>query len=996
MNAHRLSRVVALAAAIFAAGCAQPPESAFRTEATSRIAAAEPVGTDARGEACFAQRAAIPALDLPVVAARDVFCGGWTQPAARIVQLRGGTDAAQLDMLAAGGLWRGSIEQRVTCGTAQATLLPGGQAARLLACTRRQGGWPHLALVVAGAEGPVVADGLPTVAPILESLALGTAATQGGAQPRSAILEIAARRLAAESFGADDIGRFERLMAAGRELNQLENFAAAEDAYRAALALQQRVLGSDDPNTASALMHLALNLSNQGRAREAELLFARAAGFAALAADAASMPRLRHYRGLAALNAGDPAAAAMELRDAERGYRALVPDSVLRGGDLIVQADPVMQSAVLGLAETRRNLAIALARGGDLAGGRALVAESRDIMRRSGLEPGVLVARSLRTEASVATAAGNLEMAARQLETAAQRFAVAAPGERPEATTLFLAGARRAESGRRAAALAAFRAGADILRARQIALPVGLVLPYLDALEAEARADARAADVLRAEMFGAAQLAQRSDTVRFVQQASARIGVAGGDARVAAAVRRLQDADAALRALFAERDADAGADLDARIVDAQRTRAEAESEVAAAAPGYRQLLLTATTAADAAAVLAPDEILVTMLFGRDHGLVMALREGRVSAARVPLGEAAVARLVISLRAGVTTAAGEPGRFDPVPARALYEALLAPLAAALDGAKTLIVAPDGPLLAVPFGLLLTGPAEPDALAGAPWLIRRHAIAHIPSPQTFVTLRRAGTSSRAPGAYTGFGDFVPPSAAQLARSFPADRCAADALMAAGLGRLPGTRAEITEAAALLGAGPADVRFGSAFTAAALRGAPLLQRRIIHLATHALLPDELSCLPEPSIVVSPPAGARDADAAFVKASDLLGLQLDADLVILSACNTAGPGGGGGGEALSGLARAFFFAGARGLMATHWAAQDLAAALTVADTLRRQTDGAASAAALRGAQLLLLDEAGRALPAMFAHPFYWAPFALIGDGRGAAARVAAAGGGG
>jgi CHAT domain-containing protein len=217
-----------------------------------------------------------------------------------------------------------------------------------------------------------------------------------------------------------------------------------------------------------------------------------------------------------------------------------------------------------------------------------------------------------------------------------------------------------------------------------------------------------------------------------------------------------------------------------------------------------------------------------------------------------------------------------------------------------------------------------------------------------------------------------------------------------MAAGLGRLPGTRAEITEAAALLGAGPADVRFGSAFTAAALRGAPLLQRRIIHLATHALLPDELSCLPEPSIVVSPPAGARDADAAFVKASDLLGLQLDADLVILSACNTAGPGGGGGGEALSGLARAFFFAGARGLMATHWAAQDLAAALTVADTLRRQTDGAASAAALRGAQLLLLDEAGRALPAMFAHPFYWAPFALIGDGRGAAARVAAAGGGG
>ena len=77
---------------------------------------------------------------------------------------------------------------------------------------------------------------------------------------------------------------------------------------------------------------------------------------------------------------------------------------------------------------------------------------------------------------------------------------------------------------------------------------------------------------------------------------------------------------------------------------------------------------------------------------------------------------------------------------------------------------------------------------------------------------------------------------------------------------------------------------------------------------------------------------------------------------------------------------------------MATHWAAQDLAAAITVTDTLRRQVDGAASAVALRGAQLLLLDEAGKSLPETFAHPFYWAPFALIGDGRGASARVATA----
>jgi CHAT domain-containing protein len=108
-----------------------------------------------------------------------------------------------------------------------------------------------------------------------------------------------------------------------------------------------------------------------------------------------------------------------------------------------------------------------------------------------------------------------------------------------------------------------------------------------------------------------------------------------------------------------------------------------------------------------------------------------------------------------------------------------------------------------------------------------------------------------------------------------------------------------------------------------------------------------------------------------------------MDADLVVLSACNTGGPSGEGGGEALSGLARAFFYAGARGLLVTHWAVDDAASALTVADTLRRMGTGLSSAAALRGAQLLILEEAGRRLPAQFAHPYYWAPFALIGDGR-------------
>jgi CHAT domain-containing protein len=642
------------------------------------------------------------------------------------------------------------------------------------------------------------------------------------------------------------------------------------------------------------------------------------------------------------------------------------------------------QSAVLGLAEAKRNRAVALSRAGRAAEASGLVEEARAVLRRAGLEPSMTIGRALRTEAGANIRLGRPEAAAQLLERAAARFAIAAPGERPEAVTLFLAGQQRLNAGRRAEALRAFRTGADILRARQIGLPVRFIVPYLDALDREAAAQPGAAAALRAEMFGAAQLAQRSSTARYVQQASARLAASEGNPAVQSAVRALQDADRELRELFAERDA-AGAQnraLDERIVAAQQRRAEAEAQVAAAAPGYRQLLLAAVDAESVARALGPQEALLTMLLGPEEGFVMAIRGGRVEARRIPLGEEGVAALVARVRRSSEIGPGGVPRFDTAAAEELYRLLVAPLAPMLEGAETLIVAPDGPLLALPFGLLLAGPAPDDTLAGAPWLIRRHAIVHVPSPQTLVTLRAAGPGSQAPRPYIGFGDLIPPSAAQFARSFPADRCGQDARLAAGLGRLPGTRSEVLTSRQLLGAAAEEAILGAAFTVPALRRQRLDQFRIVHLATHALLPGELSCLSEPAIVASPPPGATSAEAAFLKASEVLDLKMDADLVILSACNTGGPGGEGGGEALSGLARAFFYAGARGLMVTHWAVDDAAAALTVADTLRRQRDGAPSAAALRGAQLLMLDEAGRRLPAAFAHPYYWAPFVLIGDG--------------
>jgi CHAT domain-containing protein len=270
-----------------------------------------------------------------------------------------------------------------------------------------------------------------------------------------------------------------------------------------------------------------------------------------------------------------------------------------------------------------------------------------------------------------------------------------------------------------------------------------------------------------------------------------------------------------------------------------------------------------------------------------------------------------------------------------------------------------------------------------------------IAHVPSPANFLALRKAGTS-RAPRPWFGFGGFHPVSLAQAQATFPGAACADSARLFASLPTLPFAKRELDAARALLGGASSDELLDAAFTAEAVRHAALKNYRILHFATHALLPAELRCQNEPAIVTSAPPHARDASDALLTAGEVTGLDLDANAVILSACNTGGPGSSTGGESLSGLARAFFFAGARSLLVTHWSINDQTSAFLVADTLRRLAAGqdGGLGGALQAAQLGIISRAGKDLPANLAHPFYWASFALIGEGRSGAGGGGARGG--
>jgi CHAT domain-containing protein len=132
----------------------------------------------------------------------------------------------------------------------------------------------------------------------------------------------------------------------------------------------------------------------------------------------------------------------------------------------------------------------------------------------------------------------------------------------------------------------------------------------------------------------------------------------------------------------------------------------------------------------------------------------------------------------------------------------------------------------------------------------------------------------------------------------------------------------------------------------------------------------------------VLTPPDIADVDDDGILTASEIAGLKLDADLVILSACNTAAPDGTPGAEGLSGLAKAFFYAGARALLVSHWSVSSQAAARLTTGMfgLGEGQGGQRWAELLRSSMLALLADK---TSAYYSHPFFWSPFIVVGDGH-------------
>ncbi len=327
--------------------------------------------------------------------------------------------------------------------------------------------------------------------------------------------------------------------------------------------------------------------------------------------------------------------------------------------------------------------------------------------------------------------------------------------------------------------------------------------------------------------------------------------------------------------------------------------------------------------------------------------------------------------------------------------------------------------------MPLGLLPTAQSQVDPQAkplfagyrNVPWLARTHAVTVVPSVSALITLQRLPEGSPNRDRLIGFGDpyFSPQEAAEaeqemqtpvqvasvgadagaVTRGVPLKLRASphtedvDSAELAQLPRLPDTRLELTAVAKALDVDPGKALYlGKAANEQNVETMDLAHYRIVAFATHGLVPGDLDGLTQPALALTAPEVAGVKGNGLLTMEKILALKLDADWVVLSACNTAA-GAGAGAEAASGLGSAFFYAGTRALLVTNWSVHSASARELISDLFRRQAaDPALSRAeALRRAMMGLLDHAGYTddkgnMLFSYAHPLFWAPYTLIGDG--------------
>jgi CHAT domain-containing protein/Tfp pilus assembly protein PilF len=559
----------------------------------------------------------------------------------------------------------------------------------------------------------------------------------------------------------------------------------------------------------------------------------------------------------------------------------------------------------------------------------------------------------------------------------------------------------------RAAQAAMQRSGGGLSEQRQ----VGYVFVNQIALLWDASTIKPAAQaLLHAEAFEAGQLARATSTAAAVAGMGARF--AAKDDALASLVRRRQDAGRlwqqidrklikAASLAAAKRDAKGEIRLRTELSELDGQLKQLDQRLALEFPQYAELTSPQPMKLKAVQeLLGSREALLSYVVGQQQTFLWVIRRETSAMYSLAIGAKELSQTVRELRSGLDLTGiddiSDIPPFETALAYKLYTKLFAPAVERLEGVTHVFVVADGALQSLPLGVLVT--EKPISTVSnfedyrkVAWLTRRYALSTLPSVSSLRSLRKFAKKSKAQQPFLGIGNpILEGNPAQvrgvnLASLFTSQGIADVNAVRSLLPPLPDTADELSAMAKSLGAGIKSLMLGGEATERAVRETDLTRYKVLAFATHGLVAGDLKGLSEPALVLTPPKIGSETDDGLLTASEVALLKLDAEWVILSACNTAASDGTPGAEGLSGLAKAFFFAGARTLLVSHWPVNSKVAVRLTTNMLSRTADNPSlgRAQALKRSMLALI--ADKKAPSYYAHPGFWAPFVVVGEGGAA-----------
>ncbi len=529
--------------------------------------------------------------------------------------------------------------------------------------------------------------------------------------------------------------------------------------------------------------------------------------------------------------------------------------------------------------------------------------------------------------------------------------------------------------------------------------------------------DKEAADTITDEAIQIVQLEQASGTASAIAKMAARF--ASGDDALAGLIKRKQDASdrrtgAEAQLVTAssktpqERNAVAEQGLRDGSARALQEIATIDAELTRQFPEYQELARPEPlSVGQIRTLLKPGEAMLVYALGESSFLWVVKPD---SAVFMPL-EARVKEVtakVATIRAEMDLdGAGKTMKVSVGVLHDLYQSLFSPAIAHLAGVQHLMVVPAGPLQSLPFGMLVASPA-PKITGDADyrrvdWLAMHYAISVLPSVSSIQAFRQFAKAGGAQEPFAGFGDPLIGGKGGATRgkrgkvdvavvfrnlsnkgNAPAGAPAmeiADVEAIRSQQRLPETADELVAMAKVLKSDQKSLWLRESATETRIKNLDLSKYRTLAFATHGVMAGEMKGVGESGLILTPPQQGSSDDDGYLSAGEIARLKLNADWVVLSACNTAAADGTPGAEGLSGLAKAFFYAGARSLLVSHWPVASEATVPLTTEMLKEYeaNPGQGKSEAHRKAMMALMATPDHP---EYAHPIFWAPFVVVGEG--------------